>query len=163
MSAARRLGALVVGGWLALLAPGPARGAGGAELGLSYAELSGSAGQLDSRAEVVADHGVVATHSERAIVHLDNGQVLRLDVNSSAQFEALSGGEEVKVTVLSGRVGKWNSRGGRMLIGGAGSWFVVERSLEDPLLVEALLLREGSDSKGENERHRVAPRGLAGD
>lgn len=167
MSAERKLVTLVLGGWLAMLAPGLARAGDVAELGMAYAEIPGAAGQLDSRGEVVADRGVVATRSERAIVQLDNGQVLRLDVNSSAVFEALSGGDEVKVTVLSGRVGKWSSRAKRMLTGGAGSWFIVDRSLDDPLLVEALLLRQdgpaGASAAGESGRRFVVPRRLRDD
>jgi hypothetical protein len=128
-------------GGLALLAPtADSRAAELEEVGKVHFESDALGGELLARGEVLLDHGLVRTESTRAMVHLDNGQVLKFEPNSAARFEALSF-DQIQVTVFSGRVVKWSARG-RALSAGAGSRFTIGPSLQDPLDAERELLKE---------------------
>jgi hypothetical protein len=127
------------------------------ELGRVHFQLPG-VDLLDSRAEPVESGSVIRTADEAAAVHLDNGQVLRLDANTAARLDEV-GPDDVKVTVLSGRVLKWATTGGA-LQAGAGSWFVLGPSQASPLVVEALLMAEPATPAPSRSRARPAPRAV---
>ncbi len=140
---ARRMKALSVVLVLAVLgAPAVlARPAGPTELGRIFFENPEIVGALEPSGKVVENHGLVKTHSVPAVVHLDNGQVLRFDANSSALLRGNARGE-VEVRVLSGRVTKWSDRG-RVLTAGQRSFFVLSPSFSDRMDAEANLMEAG--------------------
>ncbi len=130
-----------------------------AAIGRAYFELDGAPGILGA-AQPVEDGAIVRALSA-AIVHLDNGEVLRLAANSAAIFRAESDGR-VAVTVLSGKLSK--SHDGEILHAGAGAAFTLEPSFVDPLEAESRLLevsrpdRPSGRADSPRERGRASPR-----
>lgn len=108
------------------------------EIGMVHFACAGLGGKILTSGDVVLDRGLVRTELEQAILHLSNGQVLKLEGNSAARFEAGSF-DEIHVTVLSGRLIKWSAKG-KPLTAGAGSRFTIGRSNQDPLVAERALL-----------------------
>jgi hypothetical protein len=151
--------ALLLGGVLLSLAWVDARAEAPEEIGKLYRGTSDLAGSLRAAFEVVMDGEIVRTESDLAIVHLDNGQVLKLEPNSAARFVTQSF-DEIDVTVFSGRVIKW-SRKGRPSTAGAGSKFTLGRSLQDPLAAEEALLRVDEPLRSRRHEESPAQRGLS--
>jgi len=149
--------------WLAvalvgLILLGPAADSWAAEaedIGIMHFESPALDGALLASGQVVLNRELVRTEIRLAVVHLNNGQVLRFEANSSARFEALSF-DEIEVTVFSGRVTKWGING-RPLTAGAGSRFAVGRTLQDPMAAERALLRLSATSGDDDESpdHRL--------
>ena len=98
-------------------------------------------GELMPSGTFVQNGGVAKTFSVGAIVHLRNGQVLKFEENSSAVLSGDPTGE-ITISVLSGQISKWSTRG-RTLSAGRGSVFVLGPSYEDPLEAESKLLAVG--------------------
>ena len=130
--------AVALGGLVLFGATADSRAAEAVEIGMVHFGSVELGGAILSSGEVVLDQGLVRTELGQAIVHLDNGQVLKLEGNSAAHFEAAAFGE-INVTVLSGRVIKWSAKG-RPLSAGAGSRFTIGRSAQDPMVAERALL-----------------------
>lgn len=123
-------------------------------IGQAYRELPESPGTPDVRAEVVAAGEIFRAVPDAALLHLDNGTVLRFDANSAARLTALDE-DTVEVTVLSGRVVLLDERE-RTLSAGSGSVFKVGPSLADPLEQEQRLL--GVERADPATGRRVLPR-----
>ena len=130
--------AVALGGLILLGAAADSRAAESAELGMVHVESAELGGVILASGDVLLDRGLVRTETTQAIVRLVNGQVLKLEANSAARFEALAFGE-LKVTVYSGRVIKW-SAGGKALTAGAGSNFTIGPSSQDAIATEEALL-----------------------
>ena len=106
-------------------------------LGLAQVALAGEAGRLgyvvyrqagagrihESMATLENDRAMIKTLDRTAIVHLDNGNVLRLAENSAVIFEGLPSGG-VEVSVLSGKLTMLGSRG-KLRTAGSGSFFLL--------------------------------------
>lgn len=116
-----------------------------AEIGVVRFERADAERTLQSSGESVTSGDVVRTEMVLAMVHLDNGQVFKLDPNSAARFESLPFGE-VQVTVFSGRLTKWSAKG-KPLTAGAGSRFVAGPSSADPMALEQALLQPTAPHK----------------
>lgn len=150
--------------WLAvalvgLILLGPATDSWAAEaeeIGMLHFESAALDGALLASGKIVLNGELVRTEMRLAVVHLDNGQVLRFEANSSARFEEVSF-DEIEVTVFSGRVTKWGVNG-RLLTAGAGSRFTIGRTLQDPMAAERALLRVAPTSSGDDDEssdHRM--------
>jgi hypothetical protein len=144
---------------LGLILPGPATDSWAAEteeIGMMHFESAALDGSLLASGKVVLNREIVRTEMRLAVVHLDNGQVLRFEANSSARFEEVSF-DEIEVTVFSGRVTKWGVKG-RRLTAGAGSRFTLGRTLQDPMAAERALLRVAPTPSGDDDEssdHRM--------
>jgi len=144
--------AVALGGLILLGAAADSWAAESVEIGMVHFESAELSGTIRASGEVVLDRGLVRTEMGQAIVHLENGQVLKLEGNSAARFEASSFGE-VQVTVLSGRLIKWSARG-RPLTAGAGSRFTIGPSAQDPMAAERALMGLSSLSGAGDSRQR---------
>jgi hypothetical protein len=136
---------IVLAGLLLLMPHVVTAGDDPVELGVVHFERADVERTLQSSGEAVTSGGVVRTEMVLAVVHLDNGQVFKLDPNSAARFESLPFGE-VQVTVFSGRLTKW-SASGKPLTAGAGSRFVAGPSSADPMALEQALLQPDAPRK----------------
>lgn len=126
----------------AILGSALAAGAAGVErkeIGKAFFEQGDVPGLLDPLARSIESGEIFRAVSWPAILHFDNGEVLKFAANTSAIFEGAADGT-VKVTVLSGQVSKLGE-GERVLWAGSGSVFTLEPSWRDPLEVEQILLR----------------------
>jgi hypothetical protein len=121
------------------------------EIGKVHRESEPDGGQIRADGRMLLDGELVRTELTQAIVHLRNGEVLKIEPNSAARFEAASF-DKISVRVFSGRVIKWSVKG-KPLVAGAGSRFTVGRSMQDPLVVERELLRSEYPVR-EEERER---------
>jgi hypothetical protein len=130
--------AVALGGLILFGAAADSRAAKPAEIGMVHFESAELGGAILATGDVLLDRGLVRTETTQAMVHLGNGQVLKLEANSAARFEALSF-DEIKVTVFSGRVIKWSSRG-KALTAGSGSSFTIGPSSQDSISVEQALM-----------------------
>jgi hypothetical protein len=73
--------------------------------------------------------GLFTTHTEGAVVRLDNGRALRFEPNSAGLFEPV-GPDDVRLTVLSGRV-LLSGEGDRVSTAGAGSVLLLDPGADD--------------------------------
>jgi hypothetical protein len=130
--------AVALGGLILFGAAADSRAAEPVEIGMVHFESAELGGAILASGDVVLDRGLVRTESTQAVVHLGNGQVLKLETNSAARFEALSF-DEIKVTVYSGRVVKFGANG-TALTAGSGSNFTLGPSSQDSISVEQALM-----------------------
>ncbi len=125
------------------------------EIGKAFFEYGDAPGVLDPAASGIESGEIFRAVSSAAILHFDNGEVLRFAANTAAIFEGDADGT-VHVRVLSGQVSKLGE-GQRVLSAGSGSVFTLEPSWRDALEVEQILLRLDDGSSGERDRDRPRP------
>jgi hypothetical protein len=98
----------------------------------------GEAGRFHESTSVIENNpALIKTLSRLAIVHLDNGNVLRMEENSAAIFEGYPSGE-IRVQVLSGKLSMIGNRG-KVRTAGSGSVFSLRPVSVDAESVETLL------------------------
>lgn len=154
----KRHGLCPLGAAAALLLATGALAAERDTIGEAFREFAEAKGTVDVRGETIDDGAIFLSVSTAAIVHLENGRVVRLQPNSAVRFDAVAQGE-VQVTVLAGQLATIDERA-RVLRAGAGSVFRLAASLAPWLDVERALVEADLDPDAATGR-LPAPRAVA--